>query len=520
MNFITKNFWGILIYFVFISACFFGIASAEKPASVLILPFNVHSDQDLSFLRTGIEDMLYSRLSMESKLIPLNRKKTRQALKDLPGLVSDETAVVLAGKLQADYVLLGSLTVFGETVSTDARLIDVQTKLPLVVFHKFGENRGEVVRHIDLFTLQIEDKLFGRRDDTARPSIESEKKASLWRSQNFEVEIIGLSVGDVDGDHRKETVFISENRIYVYRYADGRFESIGEISGQQTDKFIGVDVADINNNGKAEIFITNVQTRLDRVRSFVLEWNGSTFIRIKDNIIFYFRVLNIPGQGKVLMGQKRGIDKIFASVAFELQWLGDEYKPVKEHVLPKHINIYGLALGDVKNNGQKMILAYTLSDYLMLLDKSGREEWKSGKPGGGSATYLEVRKDSDSSIGNVKEMTRIYLHQRIHIADIDNDGKTDMIVVNNHDKARRLLGRTRLFSYGLIECLAWDSFGLSQKWKTRELDGYLSDSAIGDFNNDGQNEILVSVVAEKGSSFGKPKSFIVSWDLALIGEPQ
>ncbi len=107
-----KIFLLILIYFLLNLNFFYQDVSAEKISRVLILPFNIHSDQDLSFLKKGIEDMLASRLAIEGKVALVSKKETEMAIKDLPEPITEDAALSLATMLQADYLLLGSLTIF------------------------------------------------------------------------------------------------------------------------------------------------------------------------------------------------------------------------------------------------------------------------------------------------------------------------------------------------------------------------------------------------------------------------
>jgi hypothetical protein len=48
-----------------------------------------------------------------------------------------------------------------------------------------------------------------------------------------------------------------------------------------------------------------------------------------------------------------------------------------------------------------------------------------------------------------------------------------------------------------------------EKWKTREISGYISDYALADIDNDGKDDLVISVVAQNDSAFGDSKSFIV-----------
>ena len=80
-------------------------------------------------------------------------------------------------------------------------------------------------------------------------------------------------------------------------------------------------------------------------------------------------------------------------------------------------------------------------------------------------------------------------------------------MVKNESSTGRLLERVRVFKSGHIECLAMDELGSSLKWKTREISGHISDYAIADLDNDGQDELVFSVVS-------KAKSFLVSQEIA------
>ena len=89
-------------------------ACAEDEARVLVLPFTLHAEKDLSFLNPGIMGMLSSRLSANGRVTVV---KSRQADLDEPA------ALALAKTLDADYLITGSLTVFGNSVSTDVRFV-------------------------------------------------------------------------------------------------------------------------------------------------------------------------------------------------------------------------------------------------------------------------------------------------------------------------------------------------------------------------------------------------------------
>lgn len=100
------------------------------PARVAILPFDVNAEKDMTFLQEGILDMLGSRLAWRDKVDVISENETKAALASIEGFDGQSRALLVGGKLQADFVLFGSLTVFGESVSIDAKMVDVSGQQP------------------------------------------------------------------------------------------------------------------------------------------------------------------------------------------------------------------------------------------------------------------------------------------------------------------------------------------------------------------------------------------------------
>ncbi len=465
----------LIVCYLLILALAGGSAYAQTPQKILILPFQIHAEKDLSFLKKGIADMLASRLAQEGKLVLIS---PAEAVQYGPEPANARQALALGEKMKVDYVVFGSLTLFGESISTDARLIDVPQKKPLVTFNRFGKSHDEAISHVNQFAQKINTQVFGRKVAAAPPPVQKEvvdqsrrhpeavykesggmgseysyevpgelkrKDFTIWRSRNFPMHIRGLAIGDVDGDGKNEAVFISEETLMVFRYVAGRFQKVAEIKGEFDTPFIGVDVADINANGKAEIFVSaitaldiNDQNPIQSLRSFVLEWSGKEFVKIVDQQNWYFRIIRVPPSGPLLLGQKRGFTGIFSGGVYLMTWQNGKYEPAQRQKLPKDANVFSFNYGDVMNNGQEMIVAFTPEEYLRILGKDMDQQWKSSKSMGGSGVYLEYvmdgQSDSSSPLAGVPEMDNFYIPQRILVADMEGDGKNEVIVVNNRDR--------------------------------------------------------------------------------------
>ncbi len=136
---------------------------------IAILPFKINSEKELTFLRDGIFDMLSTRLAKEGQVEVLSRGEVDAAMQSAApaGTVNEAAARSIGTRLNADFVLFGSLTVLGENVSIDSKMVDISGSQPTMTFFDQSRDLGAVITKINLMAADINDKMFGRRAQTA-----------------------------------------------------------------------------------------------------------------------------------------------------------------------------------------------------------------------------------------------------------------------------------------------------------------------------------------------------------------
>ena len=63
-------------------------------------------------------------------------------------------------RLNADFVLFGSLTVLGDSVSIDAKMVDITGGQPTMAFFDQSQDLGAVITKINQMAADINDKMF------------------------------------------------------------------------------------------------------------------------------------------------------------------------------------------------------------------------------------------------------------------------------------------------------------------------------------------------------------------------
>jgi TolB-like protein len=549
----TKKTAVILNLVILFSFCTL-VSAADQPARVAVLPFKINAEKDFSFLRDGIFDMLSSRLTIPGKVTVLSRHEAQQAMESMDVPIDESAAREIGTRLDANFVLFGSLTVFGNSLSLDAKMIDVAGQKPTLTFFNQSRDMGEVIPRINQFAAEINEKAFGRKvavkstpviqpvppktapqqEIYAHPNklLEGEGKSqakkgqeaplspyglsreqaeispNFWKSRNFKYLINGLAVGDVDGDGQNETVIVTPREVRVYRTESNRFFQINRFAGKKQNYYIGVDVADINGNGTAEIFITSFNKQKKGLSSLVVEFNGKKFETIVERSPWYYRVAEIPDRGHVLLGQKNRSGSPFGGNIFEMIWQKDEYIPEKQIKTPRHINLLGFSLGNLLNDDREIAAAYRDDNRILVATPSGEVIWKGVEPYGGSTLYYEGDLDSKGDVKN-----KIYLPMRILVRNKGAGGKSEVVAVKNYDVMKRKLAR-RHFTDAHIESFTWDGLGLVTNWKTRKFSGHIRDFAVADFDNDGQDELVAAVILKEGSLvMTTPKTTIIAYDM-------
>jgi len=533
--------------------------AAQQKIKVAIIPFKMNVGEELKYLRDGIMDMLSTRLTQGADITTVESLVVKKAAEGITSELNEVIARRVGSDLGADYVVFGSVTKVMESLSLDGKVVKVQGEEPATQVFTQSSGMDNVIIKISEFSQNIQNAILGKPLITIplfqpppQPQVQaqypqaeapgppadyfiSKKKGrggeeeeedgffvqtaaakraqGFWRSQLFETELWGMDIGDVNGDKENEIVLIDAHNIEIYKKAPGKLELVKRIEGKFYEKNLNVDVADLNKNGISEIFVSSIKDEF--VNSFVVEFNKDKgeYRRIAENIPWFLKVMDLPGQGLTLLGQKSGTDVAFSGDITQFSYKNGKFLPDQRYDLPRNVIVYGFNLVDIEKTGEKDVLFIDESEYLRIVSPSGELKWKSDDQYGGSDKYFERYFEKDATSEKNISKKKIYVQPRILVMDTNKDDEKEIIIGRNDSQTGRIFKDTRMYHKSEIQNLGWNGISLVENWRTKKIDGYLSDFQIKDVDNDGENELVVAVILRYDLMQVKTKSTVLIYEL-------
>ncbi len=483
-----------------------------------VLPFSVHGPSEYRYLSQGIQSMFVSRLSSPQVLesVEVNTK----------GKNISKSDIITQNNL--DYLIWGDVTIFKDTLSIDTKVLDRKGK----VFSKsLVTSQDKLMQDFDNYVEEIKDHLLGIKPKIKSPtqvgistnnknlpgrglnpyfeySTSSSMSGGVIRTQTLPFELVGLAIGDGNGDGKNEVFLLSHHQVYAYILIQNKLKLLSTYDIGRNKKGLNINVFDSNRDGYAEIYISAVDNE-NVPCSCILTFKHNKFQVVQDRLKFYINVKRLPPDySRRIVGQKTGVGRLFGTGIHEVVNMNGKYVLGPRINLPDGSNVFNFAYLPEKN-GYKIITTDSY-DHLKVFSDDLSILYKTTKVYAGSSISLE---GSNGLPGLGESRTDpnpvYYIPTRLLPCDLDRDGRFELIVAHNISLSSMFFSRYREFPEGQIHALYWDGVGLNLEWKTKTIKGSIMDYGIGDINNDSKDELFVGINTYPGPIGWKKKKTIV-----------
>jgi FG-GAP-like repeat len=356
---------------------------------------------------------------------------------------------------------------------------------------------------------------------TAPPSLPEQEIQSDFRQekkgpirfvgkQDFEFELVDFAVGDLTGKGHKDYVIIDDHRVMVYRYQNGTFKKVGQVKFQKgVHQFLSVDVADINGNGRDEIFVTD--SLGDSLSSFVLEAvpGKKGLTPILENVNRYFRVLRDFDGPPLLISQHPGFEQPFQAGIQKMHPVSGGYSVESELSLStgdhRNIILYGLALGQVISDKGKQTIFLDSDYHLRVYSPGGRLLVGSNEYFGHDPRLIEVglrEQVAGTFIDNPDTPQPVRFKGRLQL--VLHNARKFLLVPKNY-RTGSFLSKLVIVKNSSLVVLGVTPEGLEKTYETKKQRGYLAAYQAVDTSGQRQKQIHVAHVADHGGFLGSKK---------------
>lgn len=308
---------------------------------------------------------------------------------------------------------------------------------------------------------------------------ESEDNALIeneWRSQELNILGVGMATGDLDGDGKKELVIIDPSTVYVYRFGKSDLISVTEYSSNSLE-LKSVDIIGMKKDGPERIYVT-AQNR-GSVVSFVLELRNNSLIPVIEGIPYFLRVIHYPTVGKILLGQRKGMRRMYDGPIYKMIDNGTSVNPGDRFGIPLKIPIFGFTVGDFEGKRQPLIAAFDKDDHIRIYEPSGKRRFVSQEVYGGSDIILRwsgpEKREADKLDA---DYDLEFFRPRLVAYDSYKSSVHQILTIYHSSKTRRLLSRTKMLEEGQIMGLRWNGDALVEQWSTPKMQGMITDFGV------------------------------------------
>ena len=379
------------------------------------------------------------------------------------------------------------------------RRLKRKVNIDLILIPQVSTIRGKIILSYRLISavdgsLQKQAKVLS---DDDLPTVEARRKRGTQTNfdpkkdgfqfidkEKFPYEVVDFDVGDLDGDGKNEYVLIDHYRIMVYSLKKGKLRQIQQMRTQRgINRLLGVDVGDINGNGRDEIFVTSWKG--DKLESFALE----RLVRKKrlkyvwKDVNLYFRIIRPFGQKPTLLSQSPGFETPFIGPIKKVVFKNRRYiqgpKLNTPDIYGKHFILYGLTQANLGGNKAKETVVLDNNYHLRVYSPSGKVIVKSDAYYGHDPRLIEVGV-VDEELGNltngggptVGREDPVRYKGRLQF--VKNGGRRFLVLPKNYVAGNGLLNNLVLVNNSGLAILGINREGFERVFESNKQKGFLA----------------------------------------------
>lgn len=313
----------------------------------------------------------------------------------------------------------------------------------------------------------------------------------IWESHRLPEMLNGIATGRGLADKGVE-VFTTGERYLRYYLKGKKLQFLDAVMVAADEQIVGVDVADLDQDGLSEVYLSVLKGGVPASQVYVLENNHLK--KIAGDLPWLLRGIAFGGSEQKIYGQKMNAAGVLSGEVLELAKNGDRFTAGSPLKLPLFANLYNFnRFGAVK--GKQYIAVIHPDGYLLVYSPDGQQLWKSRDKFGGSENVV-CRAETGEPANAASSGCKLNRFQRLLVT------KGGEIIVPRNTGNGNGKGT---YAKNNVLLLSWNGNSLQEKWRSGLSQHYLADFSF----NERTRELMLLEVEPKEDASGERGSRVV-----------
>jgi hypothetical protein len=512
----------------------------------VVAPFQIVGPPGNAYLEKAIPSTLSSRLQWPGQVEALAKGAPSKALS------SGEDAKKALDASKAQYIIWGNTAIVGEECNLDVQVLGKDGKewrksgkcpvkslmgavqgiadsIGVEVFGRPAQQAGGQQRLpvVNQMNPDIVVNQTGQQQVYLNPQFRYQGStggdASRLRTQTLPFTMVDFLVGNFSGKDKNEVAVLSDHRLYIYAWEQGRLKLLAETVVSMSAQNYSLHAIDLDRDGALELVISTfmpdnqAQQGGNQPSGYIYSFAGGRLRQFCDRSPYFLSVVKMPPNfTPMLVGQAWDSIKVFTPGVREMIRSGNKYQLGGRLALPNAANAFNFTWlpGGKSGEGDKLVVLAE-DERLKAFGPKGDELYKSMERFSGSSTGIEhVKGVYGLGRTSVQSPEKYYAPMRMLPVDLNRSGEYVLLVNKPISVAAQFFDRYRFFPEGEIHALFWDGVGLAMQWKTRRIKGSVVNLDLGDIMNNGVQSLVVGINTHPGSlGINQRQSFLLIYPL-------
>jgi hypothetical protein len=287
--------------------------------------------------------------------------------------------------------------------------------------------------------------------------------------------VTSMDVCGVIAEASEEIIVTDGKKVLVYQLTGEQVEFIDEYTPGVASKLLTVQCAELDKNPGQEIIVNQyINNALDTA---ILTYRNGRLQVLQNHIDVLVVAVDSDGDGvnDTVWASQYDLSDFFTEGRASLYALDNGKLRRQERVeVPRVYRATGVTLADISGDGRRDLVMIDDSRYLRVY-RGLQQLYKTGDRVGGGYSVAEVEREKAPG---VKLKVPYFIEPWMAVADLNGDGRQDVVVPRNIRSLGGLVPNVNIYSGGDVVVLSYTDFGYTLTAITPQFDGVVSGVSI------------------------------------------